>query len=214
MESKLIRNIACTVLASASILFMSTLPAVAWTGPTAAPPSNNTSAPVNVSSNAQVKAGNLGLNGGYGGGAGSPISVGGLASGWTGIFNWPYNTTPSNSLGILVGGLYSQFENPSGIWTELPVGSYGLETNGMIYNGATFYTNGDIYMPWAGTYLSTYLSSRSSWSMFAQFPGSGGCFAPNPSTGGCSCPSGTSLYGFGASSWSTASGGVNFYACH
>ena len=42
---------------------LSTSFALAWTGPTGSPPSNNASAPINVSSTGQVKAGNLGVTG-------------------------------------------------------------------------------------------------------------------------------------------------------
>ena len=39
-----------------------TVAVYAWTGPTAAPPNNNTPAPINVSGTAQTKAGNLTVN--------------------------------------------------------------------------------------------------------------------------------------------------------
>jgi hypothetical protein len=41
---------------------LSTMIALAWTAPTASPPGNNVSSPINVSSTAQLKNGTLGVN--------------------------------------------------------------------------------------------------------------------------------------------------------
>ncbi len=48
--------------------------ALAWTGPTAAPPSNNVAAPINTSASGQVKAGDLAILGNLGVGTPSPGS--------------------------------------------------------------------------------------------------------------------------------------------
>ena len=48
-------------IALALILALGLNFAMAWTGPTGAPPANNTSAPVNVSNTAQIKSGGLWL---------------------------------------------------------------------------------------------------------------------------------------------------------
>lgn len=149
-------------------------PALAWTGPTAAPPNNNVSAPLNTSSTAQTKAGYLAANGGYSG-AGYPFSVGGAANTWTAIFNWPYNTTPSGSYGILAGGLYSQFENPSGYYSLLAYNNYGLYTNGYVSAPNAF---GGVY-----EFNST----------------AGACQAANPLTGYCTCPTYAPNLGLGNS---------------
>ena len=49
------------VLAIALVLSVGVQYAFAWTGPTQAPPSGNTSAPINVSATSQVKSGGLGV---------------------------------------------------------------------------------------------------------------------------------------------------------
>ena len=145
--------------------------AVAWTGPSTAPPGGNTSAPINVSATAQTKSGafTIGSNA-YSPGS-YPLSVGSFGS-WTGLFNWP-NT--NSGLGILVGGAYSQFENPSGYYTELANSSYGVLTNGDVC------TSG---------YCLNAVGARSSvafggmWEEYSN----GVAMVYNPWTGGLSCP--------------------------
>lgn len=74
-------------------------------------------------------------------------------------------------------------------------GSLGVSsltsTGNLVIGTATFYTNGDIYMPWASNYLSTMISSgnighKSGGSYSTN--GGGGCSVANSVTGSCSCP--------------------------
>lgn len=50
-------------LLTLGVLALSAGPAIAWTGPTASPPNNNTSAPLNVGGAEQTKSGSLNLGG-------------------------------------------------------------------------------------------------------------------------------------------------------
>jgi hypothetical protein len=52
-----------SALAAALLILLGASTASAWTGPTASPPSANVSAPLNVGATAQVKNGNIGVNG-------------------------------------------------------------------------------------------------------------------------------------------------------
>jgi hypothetical protein len=181
------------------------IPALAWTGPTAAPPGANVSAPVNLSTAGQTKAGYLGV----GGGAPSyPLSVAGAAGNWSGVFNWPPASAPAGSFGILVGAAnYSQFQNSAGYYTLLAQSSNGVNTNGNIIastlysggGGSFFASNGDQYMGYSGYYLSTLLGwngsgynilSGNQGHKFGGGFGTGpyGCYIGNNFTGGCSCP--------------------------
>jgi hypothetical protein len=173
-------NTVSCVLAALAIAAIAA-PAAAWTGPSTAPPGGNVAAPVNVSGTAQSKTGFLNINNGYGG-ASYPLSVGSSGS-WAGLFNWPYT---NGGYGILVGGAYSQFQNPSGYYAQLAYSSYGLYTNGNVYAS-------DVYSSAAGIWMSTLVANN---------PRNGGqywygaySYIPNPATGGYSCPSGFSAYG-------------------
>lgn len=176
-------------------------PALAWTGPTAAPPNNNVSAPLNVSSTAQSKTGYLYINSpattGY------PFTVGGVASTWTSIFNWPPASAPANSYGILVGSSaagYSEFQNASGYWAALADSSYSLYGNGNIYVTGSINSGSYVYGP------------NAFGGGFGQLVG-GGCMNPNPYTGGCSCP-GFAPNVEGLGSGNTGYGTENMYLCY
>jgi hypothetical protein len=152
-------------------------PALAWTGPTAAPPSANVSAPVNISATAQTKNGYVGVNSAST--PGNPLFVGGAASNWTGEFNWPNTSAPSGSYGILVGSSasgYSQFDNASGYYALLGDSSYSLYGNGNIYVSGSIQSGGYLYGP------------NSFGGMFTVQNNSGGCQFADVFTGGCSCP--------------------------
>jgi hypothetical protein len=143
---------------------------LAWTGPSAAAPANNVSAPIHAGATGQTKSGFLGLNGAT---ASYAITVNGTASGWTGVFNWPPASAPASSYGILVGssaGGYSQFQNNAGYYSLLAYSSYGLYTNGTIYAGAG-------------------ISGPGGFGGGFQLTSGGGCYVGNTATGGgCSCP--------------------------
>jgi hypothetical protein len=129
MQSNLLQNVARATLFVA--LFATGVgPAVAWTGPSTAPPNGNTSAPINVSATAQTKNGSFGINNGL-------FTVVGQAANWAEEINWP----PSTGYGILVGTYasgYSEFENAQGYYTILDNGSYGVQTNGYVLGANTF----------------------------------------------------------------------------
>ena len=70
------------------------------------------------------------------------------SNGWSGEFNGSNGVYASDS---------------SGYYSELAQGSWGLYTNGNIgTGGVTLATNGDLYMPWAGEWLSQALSQKGS----------------------------------------------------
>jgi uncharacterized small protein (DUF1192 family) len=71
----MLRTRVAALFAFGAILFAA-IPALAWTGPTGSPPSNNISAPVNVSSTFQDKAGALWADGGMGINSGSAYCIG------------------------------------------------------------------------------------------------------------------------------------------
>lgn len=96
--------------ALSSIIMLGAYAAFAWTGPSGSPPNNNVSAPINVSSAGQVKAGDFATQGKLGAGTPSPnagynldvyktgwkayfhgtdggVSIGPLNSGWVHIYS-------------------------------------------------------------------------------------------------------------------------------
>lgn len=99
---------------SSITLIAGAITAFAWTGPTAAPPSNNADAPLNVSSQAQSKIGGLLLN--TGGAANALI----IPSGNVGIGT----TNPSNLLHLKSQGPWIRFEDSDG-GSRWLVGVYG-----------------------------------------------------------------------------------------
>lgn len=90
------------VLAVALFLSMGVQYAFAWTGPTATPPSGNTSAPINVSATSQIKSGGLwvGSLGADGGGY-----FGGIIESTSGGVKFPDGTiqTTAATGGAIVG---------------------------------------------------------------------------------------------------------------
>lgn len=104
--------------------------------------------------------------------------------------------------GYFVGGIGGFFSNNS-YYTYLDYGSYSVYGNGNFYNGATWFTNGDIYMPWAGNYLSNMLSSGVRY---------GATWSSN-SLGPITCPSGYVMYGYGAYTWDRNQWANNFIYC-
>jgi len=168
MDRRFLKQVARAVVFAAIALGSSGV-ALAWTGPTTAPPGGNVSAPINTSATGQNKAGPFGVNGGYSLGYPFSVSNAGFSS-WTAIFNWPYNT--ATGYGILVGSSasgYSQFQNGSGYYSLIAYGSYGLYTNGSVYAA------GGIGGP--GGFGGGF-----------QLTNGGGCYVANTATGGCSCP--------------------------
>ena len=117
-----------------------------------------------------------------------------LANDWAGVFY------PNGAYGITVQS------NSSGINTQLVNGAYGVLTNGHIYaGGAELRTNGDLYMPWRGTWLSSALPPASSYYFGGAYGtglygncsgGNAGGFL-NAVTGTCGCPSGYSVQSIG-----------------
>jgi len=140
--------------------------AVAWTGPSTAPPNGNTSSPINVSATAQTKTGpfNISLPAAYNTWGinvfGGNYGVIGQASAGPGI----YGTSVSNWGGEFTGGYGLYAQNSAGYYTELDNSSYGLYTNGYIYGPNSF--GGGF-----GVQSST-----------------GACYLGNPWTGACGCP--------------------------
>ena len=116
-------------------IFLSSV-ASAWTGPTATAPGNNTSAPLNVSATAQVKNGNIGVNG---------LAVFGntLLQG-SSYLNFG-STAGTNGYGVWDNGGTLNFKNSGGSWQTIQsivstlIGSAGLWTSG---SGGTIYYNG------------------------------------------------------------------------
>jgi hypothetical protein len=109
--------------------------AVAWTGPSASPPDNNVSAPVNVGATSQTKNGALGVN---------SLAVFGntLPSGSSRYLNWG-TTAGSGGYGIRDVSGTLQFKNTGGSWqtlqtavtTYVALGAGGWTTSGNnIYN--------------------------------------------------------------------------------
>jgi hypothetical protein len=150
-------------------------------------------APVNVSGTAQSKTGFLNINNGYGG-ASYPLSVGSSGS-WAGLFNWPYT---NGGYGILVGGAYSQFQNPSGYYAQLAYSSYGLYTNGNVYASDVYSTAAGMWMSQIAAGGATYSATQSGYVGAV----SGGHM------GTLSCASGYQMYGiyydFGGAGWNDA----------
>lgn len=162
-------------------------PAVAWTGPSTAPPGGNTSTPLNVSSTAQTKAGNLGVTGQF--------SVTGPSATWATIINWPNTSAPG--YGILVGNsasTYSEFANANGYYTLLG------------YSSDSLYGNGNIYV--SGT-----IQSANSYGAGFGLISTGACGNPNPFTGGCSCP-GFAPYVMGLGTGIDGGYYENMYLCY
>lgn len=119
-----IKSIAKNIIIIAGL---SAVTVFAWTGPTAPPPDNNTSAPINVSSTFQSKSGSLWIDGGLGVGGGATI---GTYGGYVGIGS----TAPSNKLEVLkastpccgVGSTYGLRVNYGGAtYTGLHLGDFG-----------------------------------------------------------------------------------------
>jgi|GEM_PF-2104344 len=106
----------------------------------------------------------------------------GFVTAWSG----PSGTPPASNyaLPIHTGGAAQTKSGALGV-TSLTT------SNNIVIGSATFYTNGDIYMPWASNYLSTMISSgnighKSGGSYTTN--GGGGCVVANSLTGACSCP--------------------------
>ena len=92
--------------------------ALAWTGPTGSPPSNNVSAPINVGTTAQVKNGGLSLNSlaVFGN-----VLLSGLGSGVGNYLNFDYTTTGTSGSGSAGYGMRDnagtlEFKNLGGAW--------------------------------------------------------------------------------------------------
>jgi hypothetical protein len=214
MQISLLTKIA-RLLTLLALLAFTVTPALAWSGPQVGPPGCTSGqpgcdAPVNISATAQTKGGplNISLPSGYAnwginvsggtlgiiGQSSSNVAIQGISNTNVGVYGASNSTWAGEFIngGGSELGLYAQ--NGLGYYAELANSSYGLYTNGNMYNGATYYTNGDEYMPWYGGYLSSYLSSLSSrtsiafggmWEEYSNGVGMVG----NPWTGGLSCPS-------------------------
>jgi hypothetical protein len=111
--------------------------AIAWTGPTASPPNNNVSAPINVSGTSQVKNGDLGVNNfsafgnellsGLGVGTGRHLNFDYTAGGTSGTGDAGY--------GIRDNAGTIEFKNLGGAWTAMGAGaSLWAATGGNIHN--------------------------------------------------------------------------------
>ena len=112
--------------------------AFAWTGPTAAPPGNNAATPINVSSAAQTKAGNLTVSG-------SVFTPTLYDSTNNGYYLQPANTSNTN---VMVA---NELKSNDNLWLHYLGGSGG----DWLSNRLTW--NGDLYLQWAGQWLSTRL---------------------------------------------------------
>ncbi len=83
--------------------------ALAWTGPTGTAPANNVDAPINTGASAQLKSGNLGVNG---------LAVFGDTLLQSGAYlNWGA-TTGSPGYGIHDNAGVLEFKNAGGIWAS------------------------------------------------------------------------------------------------
>jgi hypothetical protein len=108
--------------------------ASAWTGPTAAPPSNNISAPINVSSAAQAKAGTISVTGSNINGVTAAISGG---SGWGGFFTGQ-------------SGVYGEGNTGIGVQGRSSGGSYGGYFTGQYGVYAANASGQDVYLAYPG----------------------------------------------------------------
>ena len=127
---------------------------------------------------------------------------GAYGQGTTGVGVQGYNGNGNNWGGYFTGGYGVYSSNTAGYYTELDNSSWGLLTNGNTQaagqvqagnGGGILNTNGDIYMSYYGTWLSSALGwngsfyNRLSGGGFEYLNG-GPCWVGNQWTGGCSCP--------------------------
>lgn len=105
----------------------STFVALAWTGPTQAPPNGNVSAPLNVGTVDQIKNANLGING---------LAVfGNTILQASSYLNWG-STAGTNGYGIRDNAGTLEFKNSSGSWANLNTTvQSSLTINGITTNG-------------------------------------------------------------------------------
>src|SRR3982074_899579 len=91
-------------------LVLSAFIATAWTGPSSSPPSGNVAAPINVGSTAQIKNGNIGVNG---------LAVfGNSLLQASAYLNWG-TTAGTNGYGIRDNAGTLEFKNSGGSWASL-----------------------------------------------------------------------------------------------
>jgi len=173
------------VLIMALVLSVGVQHALAWTGPTSAPPGGNTSAPINISGTAQTKSGGFTAASLSGSGTGltgtaAGLNIGGSAGTLSGTqYHGPYGGSTAGSyyhLGSWGGNGWgpdvlveraryadSAGSAPANGGNSSTVSGYGpgsfLKWNTWEY-GNYYQTNGDIYMGWAGNWLSTVLSQK------------------------------------------------------
>jgi hypothetical protein len=158
-----------------TVLFVIPAHTLAWTGPTSAPPGGNTSAPINISGTAQTKSGGFTAASFSGSGTGltgtaAGLNIGGYATyintdqfnmklHWAGQGGQPSWLWGSND------GTNAYVWNPANFSVSNSNTVGGLGTGSFLKwntweHGNYYQTNGDIYMGWAGSWLSTVLSQK------------------------------------------------------
>lgn len=136
--------------------------AVAWTGPTAAPPNGNVPGLLHVGTTAQTKNGNIGING--------LLAYGNILLQQNGYLNWG-STSGSSGYGIRDAGGILEFKSATGTWQTIQsivstaVGSSTVWTPGT--NGRIYYTAGGVHIG-SSAAPSTMLDVAGTWRLSPQ----------------------------------------------
>lgn len=113
------RGFATLIAALVTLILPTTL--LAWTGPTAAPPANNVSAPINIGTNEQFKPGVIGAN---------IVNIYGAAQ----YLNFG-NTTGAAGFGLRNDGGIIQFKHAGGVWLALTTNPWTVDGSSLSFSG-------------------------------------------------------------------------------